>query len=487
MRDISVLPTTRPGIPIGFHESGEPLLYSGESHLLLVAPARSGKATDILIPILLQYGLGKLSSNPRKSEATSVICVDPKGQLAAVTGPRRARAGQRVIILNPFKILPDVLAPNTEHFKDIDPERVNFFAHFNPMASLKPEADSFHADLGNLTDALFDGVSREGWGETHWIESGQDLTSGIIGHLQANETDDLLKNLPTVRRVITSPRMLRKKSFEAQIEKGGRDESIAQILEPFIAKGADNKSEIASIISTARTQTRFLGVEAVANCLRQRDFDWPDLRKEPTTVYIVLPVKYLKSCARFFRLMLADCLHALLGQPDGLPVLCIADEFAQLGKLDIINDILGLGAGLNIQLMPVLQDLNQLKDIYKQRWESFPAAAGAQIYFAPRDYSTSEEISKLCGEMTVAVPSESSGEQRDVFGLKTGSQKGTGTSRAHRRTKTPQEIRQLKRDRSIIFSDTHPGFFFEAYRKPYWEIDGCKGLYSPDPYYVGED
>lgn len=471
------------GIPIGFNEDDQPLYYRGESHLLLVAPPRSGKATDILIPLLLQYGLGKPHPDPRQSEATSVICIDPKGQLAAVTGPRRARAGQRVIILNPFKILPTVLAPDTDHFRGIDPKRVTFFARFNPMASLSAEAGTFHADLANLSDAMFDAVARQGWGETHWIESGQDLCAAIIGHLQANERDALLKNLPAMRRIVTSPRLLRKASYEAQLEHDGQDEAIAQILEPYISKRADNKSEIASIISTARTQTRFLGVGAIADCLRDRDFDWTDLRKEPTAVYIVLPVKYLKTCARFFRLMLADCLYALLAQPKGLPVLCIADEFGQLGKLDIITDILALGAGLNIQLMPVLQDINQLKDIYRERWESFPAAAGAQIYFAPRDYTTSEEISKLCGEKTVKIPSESSGEQRNTLGFKTGSQTGAAINRTPRRTQSPQEIRQMARDRSIIFSDTKPGSFTAGYRKPYWE--SCKGLYSPDPYYIG--
>jgi type IV secretion system protein VirD4 len=198
---------------------------------------------------------------------------------------------------------------------------------------------------------------------------------------------------------------------------------------------------------------------------------------------VVLPVKYLKSCARFFRLMLADCLNSLLGNPDGFPVLCIADEFAQLGKLDLIGDILALGAGLNIQLMPVLQDLNQLKDLYRERSESFQASSGAQVYFAPRDYTSSEEISKLCGDTTVEVPAESAGHQKDVWGLKTGSQEGTSISRTQRRARLPQEIRQMPDDRFLMFTDAMPGRFVEGFRKPYWEIEACKGLYSPDPYH----
>jgi type IV secretion system protein VirD4 len=305
-----------------------------------------------------------------------------------------------------------------------------------------------------------------------------------MGHLIANEPDGLLKNFPTMRRVLKSPRLLRRAAYFAQLGHGGQDESVASALEPFARKDANNKNELASIQSTARTQTRFLNVKAVANCLKESDFSWTDLRREPTIVYVVLPVKYLKSCARFFRLMLADCLNALLGDSDGLPVLCIADEFAQLGKLDLIGDILALGAGLNVQICPVVQDLNQLKNIYKEGWESFQASAGVQMYYAPRDYTTSEEISKLCGDTTVEVPAESAGQQRDHLGFKTGSQEGTSTSRTQRRARLPQEIRQMADDRFLMFTDAMPGRFIEGYRKPYWEIAACKGLYSPDPYHV---
>ena len=55
--------------------------YNGPRHLLTVAPTRSGKGACAIIPNLL-------------CSARSVICIDPKGQNAAVTdaGPARPRA-----------------------------------------------------------------------------------------------------------------------------------------------------------------------------------------------------------------------------------------------------------------------------------------------------------------------------------------------------------------------------------------------------------
>src|SRR5580698_371575 len=92
------------------HTLSEVMRYKGEAHLITVAPTRSGKGRDVLIPALLEY-------------EGSCIVIDPKGQLAAVTGPQRARLGQQVKILNPFNILPNVLGPESPaHFGTLDKE-----------------------------------------------------------------------------------------------------------------------------------------------------------------------------------------------------------------------------------------------------------------------------------------------------------------------------------------------------------------------------
>jgi len=51
----------------------------------------SGKARDVLVGALLEHD-------------QSVIVVDPKGQLAAITKARREPMGQRVVDLNPFNV-----------------------------------------------------------------------------------------------------------------------------------------------------------------------------------------------------------------------------------------------------------------------------------------------------------------------------------------------------------------------------------------------
>lgn len=69
---------------------GRPLFHSGKSHLLTVAPPRSGKSTSVVTNNLLHC-------------QGSVFATDPKGELAAMTAEhRRKRFGQKVMILNPW-------------------------------------------------------------------------------------------------------------------------------------------------------------------------------------------------------------------------------------------------------------------------------------------------------------------------------------------------------------------------------------------------
>jgi len=94
------------GLPIGYSKWWERLRYEtrkgftkkpGESSMMLIAPARSGKFTDILAPMLFDW-------------EGSCIVLDPKGQLASVTAyHRQKRLRQNVIILNPFNEWPEFI------------------------------------------------------------------------------------------------------------------------------------------------------------------------------------------------------------------------------------------------------------------------------------------------------------------------------------------------------------------------------------------
>jgi len=438
-------------------KNGDPLTYKHDGHLLTVAPTGSGKGRDVLVPALLEY-------------QGSVIVIDPKGQLAAITRQQRARMGQRVIVLNPFNILP---------------EYVGASARFNPLAALDPSLDSFGTDCDNIADSIV--VHDAGGRDNHWNESAHGLIAAIIAHLTANTTDPRSKTLGMVRRIIRRPGLLEE---HAQAAQDGNDEMVAEALDSFRdMANAPNKSELSSIVSTARTQTKFLGTKAIADNLGRSDFRFRELKDRPmTTVYLTLPTRYLATCSKWFRLVVASALDDLLREETGVPVLVVLDEFYQLGRLKVIQNAMSLARGYGLQLWPILQDLTQLQEHYEKSWETFLGNAGIRQFFAPRENTTAEYVSKLCGETTVTVTSQSKGKSensgRNFIGGTSGKSEGTSTSVMQRRLKLPQEVCQIGDDQFLLFAaDKGNKQVIEGWRLPYWEIPELRGKYSPDPYH----
>jgi type IV secretion system protein VirD4 len=430
--------------------------YKGGAHLLTVAPTRSGKGRDVLVPALLDY-------------EGSCIVIDPKGQLAAVTRKRRERMGQRVIVLNPFNLLPDELGAT---------------AHYNPMSSLDPHALGFGADCDSIADAV---VVPEKGSNSFFSESARQLISGIMRYLATHGRDDQ-KNLVLVQTLVSGPMSVL-----------GSFVSNALQVDPALVNGTlgrfenidEESKSLRDIVSTANTQCGFIDNTAIGENLRYSDFSFRDLKRLPTTVYLVLPAKYLDTCGKWFRLVVASALADLWSEEKGsVPVLAILDEFAQLGRLQAIQNAMGLAAGYGLQLWPVLQDLTQLKDLYGDRWETFLANAGVQQFFAPRENTTAEYISNLCGQTTVSTTSKSKSSSKtkpkgNGASASESESESTSTSETQRQFKLAQEIRQLSDSQFVMFAEGVQ-HVIEGFRQPYYKTPEFAGLYSADPYHKNE-
>jgi type IV secretion system protein VirD4 len=341
--------------------------YTGERHLLTIAPNGSGKGSCAIIPNLIMQ------------KDISILCIDPKGQNAAVT-KRRRRKFSKVFFLNPFN----------EHGLGT--------ARFNPLASLKIDSPNVVGDAGSLAEAL---IIKEG-NEPFFTDSARDLVKAIMLHLVATKGNSA--TLPDMRKLLTLPR------GTGDADKFGL--LIFDMMEspyPFISQPAGRFKNIdrttQSIISVAISQTSFLDDPAIARVLSGDDFRMLDFKKEVTTLYVILPSRYIAAYSRFLRLIVVSAIDQLSSVPGGIRTLLMLDEFAQLGYLSSIENAIGLMRGYKVQLWPFLQDLNQLKSIYKDRWETFIANAGMVQWFTPNDHFTAEYLSKRIGKTTVRTRS----------------------------------------------------------------------------------
>jgi type IV secretion system protein VirD4 len=449
-------------IRLGFKDDTprEPLDYDGEAHGLLCAPTRAGKFRDVLAQILMTF-------------EGSCFVVDPKGQAAAVTARYRQDVlKQDVCVLNPFNILPDYLEGIRQ-------------ARYDPITSnLDINSPNFAADADNLMEGLMPHMNDR---DAHWIDSARILGSGIAMWEAIMSTPKEPASLASIYKIISGADLFGRCEAALRIIEEGGDvnsgmrltqaqflaaEFVTERLSRFMKTARDSK-EIQSVVSTAITQLAFMGNKPIAESLSASNVDFREMRNKPMTVYLILPGRYMASSAKWFRLITnswADsCLHEGKGS---IPILGILDEFASaIGKLGSIETLLRLAAGYGTRLVTVIQDLPSLKELYPRSWETFLSASEWQLYFAPRDWTTSEYCSRMSG--TVDVP---------TFQQSTGPNSPVTSGMQHKPAMMPEDIRRLPDDTGFLLDKDGCNLIGRrAYYDP--KSKEFEGRYRDDPYH----
>jgi type IV secretion system protein VirD4 len=446
------------GIVLGRHydeatqEAGDLITYKGERHLLLFGPNGTGKGTRFLIPNLLTI------------KDRSVVVVDPKGELAAVTADYR-RTVSEVIMLNPF----DVLGLGS--------------AGFNPLAALDPQSPYFYDDAAALGEALIRMESKD----PHWSESAQGLMVALVMWEKLLHGDNA--NLENVRELLTEPERvetyigengkpherivggLRYTATQMAIE-GGYE--IASLASRFAGR---ETNELASIRSTGDTQTRWLLSKPMRDDLKKPGVDFRKLKDKPTTIYVILPAERMRTHSTWLRLVVVSALRALY-RPGGLRTLFLIDEMPALGHLGPLEDAFGLVRGYNVQIAGICQDLAQLKSLYNERWESFLANAGVVQGFTPNDLTTADWMSRRAGQTTLVAANSS-----ETLSPATGQMsEGTSWTQISRALYLPHELMGFAEGTGLFWlAGMANGVRYFA--PPYWKIEQAAKRAVPNPYY----
>jgi|HubBroStandDraft_2_1064218.scaffolds.fasta_scaffold03192_7 type IV secretion system protein VirD4 len=448
------------GIVLGRHyddatqSAGGKIPYQGERHLLLFGPNGTGKGTRFLIPNLLTI------------KDRSIVVIDPKGELAAVTADYRRTIGD-VVMLNPF----GVLGLGSEGF--------------NPLAALDPQSPVFYDDAAALGEALIKGESKD----PHWTESAQGLLVALIMWDKLQRGD--AANLENVREMLTDRDRWepytdddgKKREWQTaglrhtatlMAESGGYE--IASLASRFADR---DTNELASIRSTADTQTRWLLSKPMRDDLTKPGVDFRKLKEKPTTVYVILPAERMRTHSAWLRLVVVSALRAHY-RPGGLRTLFLIDEMPALGHLGPLEDAFGLVRGYNVQIAGICQDLAQLKTLYKERWESFLANAGVVQGFAPNDLTTADWMSRRAGQTTL-IASNTSENLSPATGQRS---EGTSWNQVGRALYLPHELMGFAEGTGLFWlAGMSNGVRFFA--PPYWKIAACAKRAAKNPYYEG--
>ena len=423
--------------------------YPGTIHAITIGPNNSGKGTGLIIPNIAML-------------ARSIFIIDPKGEAAAVTARHRAKFGP-VKIINPF----NVLAKELPHLASTG---------FNPLAALDPHDENFTDDCIGIAQALV--RDQPGSDGAFFSGSAQDLITALVMHEKLTRGDHA--SLANVRLMLTEPYAHDADGNAAGLAKTAFAMAASDYA-PLRSKAhrftVGNKSNL-DIISTAINDTRLLDSPALQRDLGGEAIDWNLMKREITTVYLIIPADRLESHANYLRLVVTSALRSLLRSQPGKtlpPVLFMLDEFAQLGYLSAIENAMGIARGYGVQLWPFLQDLNQLKALYKDRWQTFIGARGVLTAFAPQDMFTADYLSKLCGTKTIIVQTENSRADSAAS--------GTGRGPQGQPLIRPEELMGLPAGQMLCFVNPVK-YPFLTHAPGYWSI-GLNDPLDPNPYYRG--
>lgn len=431
----------------------------GERHVLVLGPNGSGKGTRLLIPNLLQL------------ERSSIFVIDPKGELAAVTARHRRTLGE-VVVINPFGMLSH--KRGYEHLASVG---------FNPLSGLDPLSRSFNSEAALLAEAL---IKTEGEKDPHWDNSARALVSALIMYVVAEGWHH--KKAPTLERV----RELLCSASEEPSERHPQGVGIPALARRMMEnglRGMQNKAaqfvdwnrEIQSIASSAKRQTEFLDDDEVAEDLNRDSINFSEMKKRPITVYLILPPQMMDRHSRWLRLLLTAALNACMRarEPGEPRVLFMLDEFAALGHMQVIETVWALVRGYGIQIMPVLQDLNQLKGIYKERWETFIGMAGSVVALSPNDHTTAEWLCRRAGETTKVVKAFNQG-------VSNGANRSSNTGLSWQQVKmpllTPHDLYGMAPGETLVAIAGLRDMIF-GYAPDYREIKQCLQRAQKNPYY----
>jgi len=256
------------------------LSYGASGHFLTVAGTRAGKGVSQIIPNLLCY-------------RGSAVVIDPKGENAWITTPRRRSFGQQVRIVDPWGEV------NKRYGSQVGVEEE--VACFNPLSVLKAGSEDFIDHLAYLADAL---IITQSTKDPFWDDTARELWAGLMAFVVENPAYSPYASLTLVRQLLMKSNEELQRTINAAVDLG-TESYAARKLGQFENK--EKITSIPSVIAAARTQTAFLDSPALTRNMAASDFSFDDLRQggRPTTVYLVLPPDKLETYARWLRLMVS--------------------------------------------------------------------------------------------------------------------------------------------------------------------------------------
>ena len=361
---------------------------------------------------------------------TNYVITDPKSEVLLATGGYLKEQGYDVRVLN---------LVNLEQSDG-----------YNPFRYLRDEKDVLKL-VNNLIQSTTPKGSHES--DPFWTKAETALLQAIILML-FQEAPEYEQNFSMVMRVLEyaevreedeghiSPLDLLFESIERR-----RPDSVA-VRQYKIFKLAAGKTAKSILVSTAVRLAPF-NLPQIQALTNHDDMDLYTLGEKKVALYAVIPDN--DSTFNFLvSLLYAQAFQALYYSADQihhgpLPrhVRFVLDEFAAMPLPGFTRELATMRSR-SISASVIIQNMAQIKELYKDSWETIPGNCDTILYLGGNESSTHKYVSEMLGKAT--IDTKTHGQTKGKSGSYS-----TNFQMSGRELLTPDEVRKLDNRYALLF------------------------------------
>lgn len=387
-------------------------------NVLVVGGSGSGKTRFYAKPNVMQAN-------------TSFVVLDPKGEILRDTGNLLKAKGYEIKVL-------DLINMHLSHC-------------YNPFAYLKDDKDVLKLVTNLIRNTTPKGSNTN---DPFWERSETALLEALILYL-LYKAPKREQNFPMVMEMIAAAEVREDdETYQSPLDElferlEMREPEHLAVKQYNIFKLAAGKTAKSILIGLGVRLEKF-NLSTLAGITTVDEMKLSSIGEKKTALFAVIPdndssfnfIVGMLYTQLFQRLMyLADYKH---GGRLLVHVHFVMDEFANVALPDEFDKLLSTMRSREISVSIILQNLAQLKALFKDTWESIVGNCDEFLYLGGNEQSTHKYVSELLGKETIDT---------NTYGLSKGRNGSYSTNyqQSGRELLTPDEVRLLDNRYALLF------------------------------------
>lgn len=387
-------------------------------NILVVGGSGAGKSRGFALPNIMQC-------------CCSMVITDPKAELLRKTGDLLEKKGYEVRVF-------DLINPDTSFC-------------YNPFEYVHDDKDVLRL-ISNLIQNTTPKGSQSS--DPFWEKSETALLQALMLYL-LHEAPPEEQNFAMIMEMLGSAQVKEEdEDYESPLDilfdrLEMRDPDSIAVKQYHIYKQAAGKTAKSILISVGVRLAAF-NLPQIAKLTNTDELDLSSMGERKVALFCCIPdadtsLNYLVGMiySQLFQTLyyMADRVH---GGALPVPVNCIMDEFPNVSLPNEFEKILATCRSRSIYCSIIIQNMSQLKALFKDSWESLVGNCDEFLYLGGNEKETHKYVSELLGKET--IDTNTYGQTKGKSGSYS-----TNFQQSGRELLQPDEVRMLDNQNALLF------------------------------------